>query len=307
MTLGHDLARAVRTLRAEPRWTFLAVATLALGIGANAALFSVVDHALLRPLGFAEPERLLAVWGVEAGTGLDRHRTSYPDFLDFQKGATRSFETFAAYRRLDLTLTAAGADPVRVEAAAASRELFPLLRVSPLAGRTFSPDEDRAGAPGAVVLSESLWRERWGGRLDLLGQAILLDGQPHTVVGVVPASFRFPADARLWVAAGPQPRNEFRGIHAYFVVTRLRPGASLDEAGAELATVAGRLASAYPQDNAGRTTRVEPMQDSLIGRARPALLCSWGRWSSSSWSLARTSPPSSSRGRYAGPGRWRCA
>jgi putative ABC transport system permease protein len=272
VTLGHDLGRAVRTLRAEPGWTALAVATLALGIGANAALFSVVDHALLRPLGFAEPERLVAVWGVEAGTGLDRHRTSYPDFQDFQQGATGSFETFAAYRGLDLTLTAPGADPVRVEGAAASRELFPLLGVAPLAGRTFSAEDDRAGEPGTVLLSESLWRERWGGRLDLLGQAIQLDGQPHTVVGVLPASFRFPADARLWVAAGPLPRNEFRGMHGYLVLARLRPGASLDSAGAELQTVAARLATAYPVDNAGRTARVEPMQESLVGRARPALL-----------------------------------
>ena len=272
MTLGHDLRRAVRVLWVEPGWTFVAVATLALGVGANAALFSVVDHALLRPLGFAEPDRLVAVWGSEAGTGLDRHGISHPDFLDFQRGASQSFEGFAAYRPLDLTLTGAGAEPVRVESAAASRELFPLLRVAPLAGRTFSSDEDRPGVPGAAVLSESLWRERWGGRLDILGQPIVLDGRPHTVVGVMPASFRFPTDARLWVAAGPLPRNEFRGVHAYRVLARLRPGVTADQAGAELATVAGRLATAYPQDNAGRSARVEPMRESLIGRARPALV-----------------------------------
>lgn len=272
MTLGHDLRRAVRVLWAEPGWTFVAVATLALGIGANAALYSIVDHALLRPVGFAEPDRLFAVWGIEAGTGGDRQRTSYPDFLDFQQGASTSFEGFAAYRTLDLTLTAPGAEPARVDSAVASRELFGLLRVSPVAGRAFGADEDRPGGPRAVVLSESLWRERWGGRNDLLGQAIVLDGQPHTVVGVMPASFRFPVEARLWIAAGPQPRNEFRGVHAYRVLARLLPGVPADRASAELGTVAGRLAQSYPGDNAGRSVRVEAMQASLIGGARPALV-----------------------------------
>ena len=268
----REIGHAARRLRRAPAFTLTAVATLALGIGANAAMFTVVDHTLLRPLPFAEADRLLAVWGVEAGTGLRRHWTSYPDFLDFRREATRSFEGLAAYRGLDVTMTAAGTEPARMDAAAASRELFPLLRVSPVLGRTFTADEDRPGAAGAVMLSEALWRDRWGGRSDVLGQSVMLDGKPYVVVGVMPAAFRFPPDARLWMPAGPLPRNEFRGVHTYRVLARLAPGAGEAQAGQELAAVAGRLAAAYPGENAGRTARVEPLQESEIGRARPALM-----------------------------------
>jgi putative ABC transport system permease protein len=271
MGLLTDLRHALRGLLAERAWTAVAVATLALGIGANAAIFAVVDAALLRPLPFADPERLVAVWGLEAGSGPQRQRASYPDFQDFQRGATKSFEGFAAYRPSTFTLTAPDVEPSRVEGVVASRELFPILRAAPLLGRVFTADEDRAGGPGAVLLSESLWRERWGGR-DVLGQAITLDGEPHTIVGVMPASFRFPAEARLWTPAGRQPRNEFRGVHMYRVVARLKPDAVLSAAAAELDQVARRLASAYPDDNAGRTALVEPLQRSLVGEARPALL-----------------------------------
>jgi putative ABC transport system permease protein len=135
----------------------------------------------------------------------------------------------------------------------------------------FTADEDRAGGPAAVLLSEGLWRERWGGR-DAVSETITLDGEPHTVVGVMPASFRFPAEARLWTPAGRQARNEFRGVHPYRVVARLRPGVSVAAAAAELTQVAAQLASAYHDDNAGRTALVEPLQRSLVGESRRALL-----------------------------------
>jgi putative ABC transport system permease protein len=271
MGLGTDLRHALRGLASERAWTTVAVATVALGIGANAAIFAVVDAALLRPLPFGSPDRLVAVWGLEAGAGPERQRTSYPDFRDFQQAATSSFESFAAYRPATVTLTTADQEPVRVEAAVASRELFSVLRAAPLAGRTFTAEEDRAGGPAAVVLSEALWRERFGGG-DILGRTVALDGQPHTVVGLMPASFGFPAEARLWTPAGREPRNEFRGVHMYRVAARLRPGVPVWAASGELAQVAGRLASAFPDDNAGRTALVEPLQRSLVGEARPALL-----------------------------------
>jgi putative ABC transport system permease protein len=272
MGLGTDLRHALRGLAAERAWTAIAVCTLALGIGANAAIFAVVDAALLRPLPFADPDRLMAVWGLEAGSGPKRQRTSYPDFRDFQQSATASFEGFAAYRPSTMTLTAADQDPMRVETAVASREMFGVLRAAPLLGRTFSGEEDRAGGPGAVILSEALWRERWGASRDAVGRTVTLDGEPHTVIGVMPASFGFPAEARLWTPAGREPRNEFRGIHQYRLVARLRPGVPLSVASSEMMQVAGRLASVYPDDNAGRTALVEPLQRSLVGEARPALL-----------------------------------
>jgi putative ABC transport system permease protein len=271
MSLGTDLRHAARSLAKDRGWTAVAVATVALGIGANAAIFAVVDAALLRPLPFAEPDRMVAIFGLEAGSGPHRHPTSYPDFRDFQASATASFEGFAAYQPLRLTLVGRDLEPVRVDAAVASREMFPLLRVAPVAGRVFTADEDRAGGPAAALVSESLWRERWGGR-DIVGLTLTLEGEPHTVVGVMPASFRFPAEARLWIPAGRQPRNEHRGVHAYRVLARLRPGVALAAAAAELNQVAGQLASAHPEDNAGRTALVEPLQRALVGESRPALL-----------------------------------
>ena len=271
MSLGADLRHAVRGLRAERGWTAVAVLTLALGIGANAAIFAVVDAALLRPLPFPEPERLMAVWGLESGAGPQRQRTSYLDFRDFQQAATRSFEGFAVYQPTRVTLTGKDMEPARLDAAAASRELFPLLRTAPLAGRIFTAEEDRAGGPAAVLLSEGLWREQWAGR-DAVGQTIMLEGEPHTVVGVMPASFAFPPDARLWTPAGRRLRNEFRGVHAYRVLARLRPEAALDAASAELAQVTAQIAAAYPDSNAGRTALVEPLRRSLVGEARGALL-----------------------------------
>ena len=271
MSAGRDLAHAARGLLTDKGWTAIAVATVALGIGANSAIFAVVDASLLRPLPFAEPDRLVAVWGIEAGAGPGRQRTSYMDFRDFQEMAKTSFEGFSVYRPAELTMTAKGTEPVRLDAAVASRELFPILRAVPQVGRVFTADEDRPGGPAAVVLSDALWRERWAGR-DIIGETIELEGEPHTVVGVMPASFRFPADARLWTPAGRQLRNEFRGVHAYRVVARMRPDAALPAAAAELEQVASRLASAYPDDNLGRTALVEPLQRSMVGEARPALL-----------------------------------
>ena len=271
MSLRADLRHAARGLARDRGWTVVAVATVALGIGANAAIFSLVDAALLRPLPFAEPDRIMSVWGIEAGSGPGRQRTSYPDFQDFQRSATTAFESFAVYAPARLTLTGRDLDPVRVDAALVSRELFPLLRTAPLAGRVFTAEEDRAGGPAAVVISESLWRERWGGR-NMLGETITLDGEPHAVVGVMPGSFRFPAEARLWTPAGRWPRNEFRGVHAYRVVARLRPGASVAAASTELAHVADQLARTYPDDNAGRTGHLEPLQRALVGESRRALM-----------------------------------
>jgi putative ABC transport system permease protein len=271
MSLATDVRQAFRGLLAEKSWTAIAVLTLALGVGANAAIFAVVDAALLRPLPFAQPERLLAVWGLEAGSGPRKQRTSWPDFKDFQQSATRSFEAFAAYRPAELTLTAAELEPMRVDAAVASREFFGTLGVAPLAGRVFAEEEDKAGGAPAVILSEALWREQWGGR-DVLGHTVTLDGEAHTVVGVLPRAFRFPTEARLWVPAGRQPRNEFRGVHSYRVLARLRPGASLQAAQSEMDGVAARLASAYPDDNAGRTALLQPLHEALVGDARPALL-----------------------------------
>ncbi len=269
--LWLDLRSAAVRLRTEKGWTLLCVVTLALGVGANSAIFSVVDHTLLRPLPFRDAERLVTVWGVEASTS-DHQATSYPDYLDFRRSATSGFEGLGVYRGLELALAAKDVTPERLPAAAVSESLFAVLGVAPLLGRTFTPEEDRPGAAGAVILSEAIWRERWGARRDILGQAVVLDGTPRSIVGVMPASFRYPSGARLWVPAGPLPRNDIRGVHAYGVLARLRPGVTMRAASAELSAVAEELARAHPDDDAGRGVRLQPLRDSIVGATRPAFL-----------------------------------
>jgi hypothetical protein len=245
------------------------------------------------------------LWGLEAGSGPQRQRTSYPDFRDYQEGARRSFEGFAVYRPTTLTLTARDLDPIRVDAAVASRELFPLLRATPLVGRTFTTEEDGAGGPPAVLLSESLWRERWAGR-DLLGGTITLDGEPHTIVGVMPASFRFPADARLWIAGrtpGPQP---VPGVHSYRVVARLTSGRSR---GRPRRGSWHRSRPGWPPPTR-TTTRAGPrswIRSNVRWWERPGPRSSsfWARSSSCCSSPARTSPRSWSRGPAAARASWR--
>ncbi len=239
-TLYHDLRYALRQLRRSPGFAAIAILTLALGIGANTAIFSVVNAVLLRPLPYAEPERLVQLYS--AGFQEGRFSLSYPDVGDL-RGLHQVFTDAAAFATQQFNFTGAG-DPREIEAVFASAQLFPLLGVSPALGRTFTAEDERAPY---VVLSNRLWVSAYGGDQSALGRSVSLDGKPYTVIGVMPAGFRFPDDGvELWAPIGGafagQPGAETdRHMHFFNTVARLQPGVTPKRLRADLATLAHRI------------------------------------------------------------------
>jgi putative ABC transport system permease protein len=267
-----DLRYAVRTLSKSPGFTAVAVATMALGIGATTAIFSVVHAVLWKPLAFRDPGRLAVVWETDAHNKSFDEGASSPDFADFQRDA-RSFSELAAVQGRWLNLTEERREPERISTDAVSGTFFGVVDVAPALGRALGPSDDRANAPGVVVLSDALWRSRYASSPDVLGRAISLDGSPYTIVGVMPPRFD-PTDTQAWIPLQPSlgAFKDLRGVHNLLVLGRLADRVSFEQAGAEMAAIAARLARQYPDDNAGRSTRVLPLADVYSGGVRPSLL-----------------------------------
>jgi putative ABC transport system permease protein len=263
-----DLRHGARLLRRSPGFAAVVVLTLALGIGANTAVFSVVNGVLLRPLPYAEPDRLVV---VRAGM------STLGEFLEV-RGRVESFEqiaTFSSHHHVSLT---GEGEPERLASASVTPELFPLLGARPLLGRTFLPEEAEQGRGAVVVLSHALWRQRFGGDPAVLGQTLRLDGESRTVVGVMPPEFRFPeAETQVWLPVtlvGPPP-PQLWGSGGNFLVGRLAPGVTPAQARAELASLAPRLREAVPWNMPAeywREVGVASLRDELVGGARPMLL-----------------------------------
>jgi putative ABC transport system permease protein len=281
-TLLQDLRYGVRMLLKRPAFTLVAVLTLALGIGANTAIFSVVNAVVLRPLPFAEPERLVQVW--ETMPGNDKRWVAPGNFVDWQKQA-QVFEQFAGYAQSPLNLTGDGGEPARLQGAAMTFNLFQTLGVEPALGRA-PVAEDVAQREGrVVVLSYGLWQRRFGSDANVLGRNLSLDEKSYTVIGVMPAGFNFPEKAELWVpgsqgsAVPPSLAAQFpnsdlsgeRDIHIFSVVGRLKPGVTIGQAQAEMSTISQRLSSAYPETNDGLGTNVIPLHQQVVGSVRPIL------------------------------------
>jgi len=269
-TLRQDLVYALRRLCQTPGFTLVAVATLALGIGANSAIFSVVNAVLLRPLPYDEPDRLVRVW--QTWKGKDAGVYSPPNFLDTAAAAS-SFEGMAAADGGGVTLTDAGA-PVRLEAASVSASFFDVLRVRPALGRAFTAEENDPGRSKVAVLGHSLWRDRLGADPSVVGRSIVLDREPHVVVGVAPQGFAFPEGTQIWrpLEYDERFRTKSRGAWYLTVIGRLRPGATVASAGHEVAAIAAGLARQHPDANEGVGAAVVPLHTSLVGDVRTALL-----------------------------------
>jgi predicted permease len=278
----YDLRHAVRTLRHHPGFCAVVVLTLGLGIGVNTATFSIVNAVLIRPLGFVEPERLVALH--EGLPDVEQVPFSPPDFVDLERDQ-RSFDGVAAYLNVPFELSGTG-EPIRIDAAKVSANLFSLLGSAPLLGRGFTPDDDRPGVEVAV-LSWGLWQRRYEGDGSILGRTVMLDRRPYTIIGVMPPTFEFPrrgpqsnnTPASLWVPmaftdAQKQARgNEFN----HGVIGRLKAGTSLEEARAEIEVLTRRINENYSPAlrNAGFSTRLSatPLQEDIVGRIeRPLLL-----------------------------------
>jgi predicted permease len=272
--LFQDLRYAVRQLRKSPGFTAVAVITLALGIGANTAIFSVVNGVLLRPLAFKDPDRLVRVWHVppaKSFPGMTMFSVSAANYLDWER-QNQVFERMAIYTYHGFTLT--GSDkPEQVDACAASSGFFSTLGVQPMLGRVFFPEEDQTGRSNVVVLSHRLWQEHFGSNPDIVGQKISMDGQNFLVAGVMPASFRFPDFAQMWTPmAWTDKERAVRGEHHSIVIARLKSGVDLKQAQAEMNTISSRLEQQYPDDNKGWGAVVVPLHDDLVSDVRPALL-----------------------------------
>ncbi len=278
-TLLQDIRFGLRMLLKSPSVSIIATIALALGIGANTAIFSVVNAVLLRPLPFPEPDKLVALFETNTQRGLVRGSHSYPNFMDV-RAQTTVFERVASYHGSDYILTGRG-EPARLQGLVATTDLFPLLGVQPLLGRMFLPEEDKGSENGRVaILSEQLFRKRFNSDPSILNQAITLDGRPFTIVGVMPASFEFPIQnepVELWTtiagdAAGEEPITAQRGAHFLQVIGRLKPGVTQEQAQAELTTIAARLEQQYPDTNTSKGLRVDSALTALVGDIRPALL-----------------------------------
>ncbi len=269
----HDLRYGLRVLLKSPGFTLVAIGALALGIGTTSAIFSLVNVFLLRPLPYAEPDRLVALWQIDLRRGAENDPISYPNFNDLRT-QSRSFEQMAAYQPQSFNLTAGGTEPVRVLGMRVSASLFPMLKAQPLSGRYFSGDEDLVGGTGNVaVLSYGFWQRQFGANPGVVGQTIMLDGVSYTVTGVMPRTFKFPiqSPADLWTPLAPFS-NPSRSARSLAVVASLRPGVVVEGARAEVATISRQLEHEYKESNTGWNLSVTPLHEDLIKRARPALL-----------------------------------
>ena len=270
-TVLRDLRYAVRTLFRQPGFTIAVALTLALGIGANTAIFSVVHGVLLRRLPYPNDDRLMTVW-TRMSNG-DHETASMPDYLDW-KAQSSSFAAMSAYANSNDNLAAPGADPERVPSARVIADFFQTLGVTPVAGRWFVPDEFVFGSHRVVVLSHALWLRRFGANPAIVGQTITLNARPFTVVGVAPESMRLPARAQLWspFAVDPSAPPLSRRGDFLSVIARLKPGVAAARAQADLDGIGRRLAQAYPATNARVGIQIISLHEQLVGQIRPALL-----------------------------------
>jgi len=273
-SLTRDARHAVRLLLKSPAFSITAIAILGLGIGANAAIFSVVNAVVLRPLPFPDSSRIVRVWHTpprEQFSGLTRFSVSPANYLDWRAQNT-AFERLAAYKARPANLTGRG-EPDALEAAAVAPDFFDALGAPPLLGRLLGRGDDEPDRSHVVVLGEAVWKTRFGADAGIVGRSIQLNGEPYTVVGVMSGRVKFPDWADLWVPlVWDAEERAVRGNHNYRVIGRLKPGVDLGRAQAEMTTISQRLEQQYPADNKGWGAIVLPLHDALVSDVRPGLL-----------------------------------
>jgi predicted permease len=276
-TFWQDVRYGARLLWKNRGFTIIAVLTLALGIGANTALFSVVDGVLLRPLPYQQPERLVALYTSRSGE-FDHGSISYPNFEDWRR-ENRTFSLLAGYRSDDFNLTGQG-EPERLDTEMVSATFFPLLGVRPIVGRTFTEQEDKLGGAPVALISEGVWKRKFGGAADVVGKPAELNGTLYTIVGVIPGNFHFRnnnfyEDKDLYVPIGQwkeplfQDRRAGMGMNA---VGRLKPGVTLEQAKADMTSLANHLAEMYPDSNKQSGVALVPLKENVVGDVRSFLL-----------------------------------
>jgi predicted permease len=276
--LLHDVRYGVRLLRRAPGFALTAVSVIALGIGASTGAFTLLDYVLLRPLPFADPDRLVSLYETQHSIGIPRTQTSPPNFVDW-RSMNGSFESMGAYMSILMPVNASGhGDPVRLDSSLVTSDVFRTLAVQAAAGRAFTADDDRVGAPNVVVLSHGVATALFGDAGAAVGQTISLDDQAHTIVGVMPASFAFPSrHTQVWRPLRFSPAMMmFRGNHIVYAVARRKPDVSLAAARADMDVVASRLQRAYPKDNARSGIAVVGIRELLSPQSRLLVLAVFG-------------------------------
>jgi putative ABC transport system permease protein len=269
----QELRYALRVLAKQPAFTLIAVLTLALGIGANTAIFSIINSVLLRPLPYPNADRIM-VLNESSGPGQD-FSVALPDYFDWQKEA-KSFEHLACTHKESRNLSGIpGRDPERVSTASVTRNFFDVIGLGPEIGRVFSEEEDKPGAPAVAVISDRVWQRVFNRSRQILGQSITLHDQSFTIIGVMPAQMTSPQDSDVWLSLGRRSNNPAwldRSHHPMmYVWGRLKPDVDVSVARSEMKTIAARLEKAYPDTNTGETVVVTPLLDNLVGKYRTNL------------------------------------
>jgi putative ABC transport system permease protein len=279
--LARELRHGFRAVRKAPGFALVIILTLALGVGANTAIFSVVNAVLLRPFPFREPARLAVLWEIMPPPNDGAMFLSPPDYIDFRDRASR-FESLAGFAPAS-PLLATDQETIRLDGTRVTANLFKTLGVLPRVGRAFTLEDEAAGAAPVAIISDALLRGRFGGDVDIVGRAVPIDGRPVQIVGVMPAEFRFPPPIDLegnkipgrsdiWMPFSFDAQRDSRGAHYLTVVGRLRDGATLEQATSEAREIAANLAATFPETNEQWSARVVSMDDVVLGSLRPALL-----------------------------------
>jgi len=272
--LISDFKHGLRMLLKNPAYTAVAIMVLALGIGANTAIFSVVNAVLLRPLPFRDPARLVQVWHVpppKSFPGMTEFAVSAANFIDWQK-QNHVFDKMAILTGSALTLTS-NDQPEELQGAAVSSDFFSTMQARPLLGRTFTDDEDHPGKNHVIVLSCGLWKTRFAANPDIVNRTVNFDGEPYTIAGVMGEKFDYPDFAQYWKPMGWTDKERVvRGEHHYLAVARLKPDVTLLQAQAEMNTISSRLADQYPEDDKGWGAVIVPLREERVAQVRPSLL-----------------------------------
>jgi putative ABC transport system permease protein len=269
----HDVRYGLRLLRSNLGFTLVAVLLLALGIGANTAVFSVVNAVLLKSLPYPEPDRLLIIRETNIPK-FPEFSIAPGNFLDWQK-QNSTLSKMAAYRGQQFILTG-GAEPERIRSSRVTADLLAILGATPLLGRAFSADEDQENKNFVVLLSHGFWQRRFGADPTIVGTTLTLSGQPYTVIGVMPAQFGFPdTTTEVWAPMGFTARDaQNHGGHFISAIASLKPGVTLEQARADLTNIARRLEQQYPDSNAGWGVKVLPLQEYIVSDIKPSLTAS---------------------------------
>lgn len=290
MLIAHDFRFAARMLLKSPAFTLVAVLTLALGIGANTAIFSVIDGVLLEPAPFEDPDRLMMLWETDRNSGTTREPASLPDYIDF-RDRSETFETLAGFAAGDINLTRAEGDPLRLPAVSCTHEFLPMVGIEPILGRTFTAAESRPGGGNVVLIAEALWERLYLRDPEVLGRTVRLDGIEHSIIGVVPDEADFGLlqvlgsaayergfadrggrpEVAIWAPLQASVEQWPRDTHPMFVLGRLAQGVSPAAAQQEMAAIAADLEATWAV-NDGRGVNIEPLRDVVFGDVRPALL-----------------------------------